>query len=282
MMSTMHRRLWENDNWELQNPSPDEIKYIEGSSRMSIIDFGEFRLQKKDRTAAYIPGATTLTEDVIIQAYIDNTQFRIYQGKPEDAAVFEVASLSTGRLEVSVKEHIWNRLLRDLGTDVIAAIYRMLSNCIEEHDLAKATATMNVGGRFLAVTKGCIRPSGLEFSATEYDDIQMGTNEGLSKLYLKLNNVTTNGVYVVINNAPHIIWKSMSQILIALLGYPYSRYIASKPYNTDFWATVYLNSPEVYVKASKERGSVRLLTQILDKHPNLNLIDHTIVTSFVL
>ena len=75
-----------------------------------ITDYGNFKLLRKDRTAAYIPGCTSFTESVAIQAYVDNAEFRIYRVQPSHVALFEVASTTLNRLEVSVKNHIWNRL----------------------------------------------------------------------------------------------------------------------------------------------------------------------------
>lgn len=246
----------------------------------SIIErsFKHFKTLRRNRTSAYLPGTESINEDIIIKAYMENAKSLMYKGRVTEAAIFTLKHEALNVLNVEVKEFVWADILKIASGRAVDDIYGMLRDCIKTQNINEAIAAMNADGKLLLCTRGCNKPQKYKTDLSQYEEIQMGTTKGLSKLFIGLNEQSS--VYLVMNSSMFMAWQGSTGIIVALLGYPYSKYVITKPYNVDFWATLAVRAPEVYKIAKDNNVNYEFATKKLADY-NLGLVDHKDALDFV-
>lgn len=238
-----------------------------------LVNIKGLQVLRRARVSAYVAGTTTIGSEELIKMYANKTEIRMYKHNPEILLTMSVISNSLGRLESNSSDASWNALVENIGAAGIKHIYNILRERIKRSELAQANITTTPQGKFVLATIGIESSTGMAFPSHEFEGTSLGTVEGLTKFYTKL--IALPAMFAMVDKRAHLVWPSTAEVVVALLGLPYTLSMRKGAYCTDFWYTLLWKAPTVFesfIKDAASRDRTYELRRDLGKHPSIHLV----------
>lgn len=238
-----------------------------------VVNIEGQQVLRRTRVSAYVPGTTTIGSEELIEMYVNKTKIKMLDRNPETLLTMSVACNSLGRLEVTSNNTSWDALVESLTATGIKRIYNILRERLECSDATTVSITATPQGNFVLATVGIEAPPRWAFPSHEFEEIPLGTVEGLIKFYTKL--VKLPAMFAMIDKQAHLVWPATAEVAVALLGLPYALSMRKGAYCTDFWYTLLWRAPTVFesfIKDAPSRDRTYELRKDLEKHPSIYLV----------
>ena len=233
-----------------------------------------YSITLRDRNSSHITGIDSLQVDRALELHITGEDVLLYKYGAVGLIIFELGIQRRGQMDLYSTEYHREVLFTRVGEDILDEMYNILVHVLTANDdVKKATIVLSPMGRMVWTSFPHLKvQETMAFPTDDFDQMDLGTVEGLTKLYMQIDKCGTALIFA--GSKPYISWPSLDELLVRLLGFPYSLYYHKKPFSVDFWTQVAITSPEVYEKANGDEGYMSVQIHQKLKQSNLALINH--------